>query len=517
MAVTTQIVRATQGHVGYALDDAYIHMAIARNLAQHGSWGITAGQFASASSSPLWTALLGVAFSIAGVHDLVPLMLNVVAAVALIAAAARVLRTERFTSLEQFAALGALVLLTPMVPMVWIGMEHSLNNLVVLLLVWAAVDQARPRPRFHPAAFLALASLAPAIRLEGLFVVAGCAAVLVVARRWTIAVVSSVLAAATLVGIGMWNVSHGWFFLPASVMMKQTVLPSASGSLGGTLLWSILHSYPPVVFIGLFVVGAGLLAHSWHTQRTLNAAPWLTVFVVASLLHLTLARFGFLYRYESYLMVIGTVGVALAVHQNAAAIARGLRIVAAADVVAVVAATGVIAGGERTLHSNAVLINTAGHIYRQQRQMGRFVSAYYNGQAVALNDIGAVSYSASARVYDLAGLGSLEAATARRDDTFDAAFINGWLVGGHVPLAIVYDFWYPKERRFYDRWVRVGRWITDNQDELTEGAVTFYAPDATAAGRLRANLVKFEPLLPPGVVVELSERQAALQDQAHVR
>jgi hypothetical protein len=216
-------------------------------------------------------------------------------------------------------------------------------------------------------------------------------------------------------------------------------------------------------------------------------------------------------------MVIGTVGVALAVHQNAAAIARGLRIVAAADVVAVVAATGVIAGGERTLHSNAVLINTAGHIYRQQRQMGRFVSAYYNGQAVALNDIGAVSYSASARVYDLAGLGSLEAATARRDDTFDAAFINGWLAGGHVPLAIVYDFWYPKERRFYDRWVRVGRWITDNQDELTEGAVTFYAPDATAAGRLRANLVKFEPLLPPGVVVELSERQAALQDQAHVR
>ena len=32
-AVTVQVLRATDGHVGYALDDAYIHLAIAKNVA----------------------------------------------------------------------------------------------------------------------------------------------------------------------------------------------------------------------------------------------------------------------------------------------------------------------------------------------------------------------------------------------------------------------------------------------------------------------------------------------------
>src|SRR4051812_38397661 len=78
---TSRLLQVTGGRVIYALDDAYIHMAIAKNLALHGVWGVRADSFAAASSSPLWTALLGAVFTTVGVRDAVPLCLNTVFAV----------------------------------------------------------------------------------------------------------------------------------------------------------------------------------------------------------------------------------------------------------------------------------------------------------------------------------------------------------------------------------------------------------------------------------------------------
>ena len=40
----------THGVLVYAVDDAYIHMAVAKNLARHGIWGCTPFHFSSSSS-----------------------------------------------------------------------------------------------------------------------------------------------------------------------------------------------------------------------------------------------------------------------------------------------------------------------------------------------------------------------------------------------------------------------------------------------------------------------------------
>ena len=58
--------RATDGHLIYSLDDAYIHMAVAKNLARSGVWGCTPFHFSSSSSSLLWTLILGIANRLAG-------------------------------------------------------------------------------------------------------------------------------------------------------------------------------------------------------------------------------------------------------------------------------------------------------------------------------------------------------------------------------------------------------------------------------------------------------------------
>ena len=42
------------GAFTYPLDDAYIHLALARNIAENGTWGIEKGVPVFASSSPLY-------------------------------------------------------------------------------------------------------------------------------------------------------------------------------------------------------------------------------------------------------------------------------------------------------------------------------------------------------------------------------------------------------------------------------------------------------------------------------
>ncbi len=67
---------ATGGRVVYALDDPYIHMAMAKNLAQHRVLGVSRYEFTSTTSSPLWTLLLALLFAAAGVRDEIPLLVN---------------------------------------------------------------------------------------------------------------------------------------------------------------------------------------------------------------------------------------------------------------------------------------------------------------------------------------------------------------------------------------------------------------------------------------------------------
>jgi hypothetical protein len=50
--------------VGFPLDDSWIHLTYARNLAEHGEWAFRLGERSAGSTAPLWTALLSIGFLI---------------------------------------------------------------------------------------------------------------------------------------------------------------------------------------------------------------------------------------------------------------------------------------------------------------------------------------------------------------------------------------------------------------------------------------------------------------------
>ena len=53
---------ATLHHLGFPLDDAWIHQTYARNLGELGEWAFVPGQPSAGSTSPLWSAWLGLGY-----------------------------------------------------------------------------------------------------------------------------------------------------------------------------------------------------------------------------------------------------------------------------------------------------------------------------------------------------------------------------------------------------------------------------------------------------------------------
>jgi hypothetical protein len=48
--------------IGFPLDDTWIHLTYARNLAEHGEWAFRLGERSAGSTAPLWTLLLSIGF-----------------------------------------------------------------------------------------------------------------------------------------------------------------------------------------------------------------------------------------------------------------------------------------------------------------------------------------------------------------------------------------------------------------------------------------------------------------------
>src|SRR6201999_1146667 len=116
----------THGTFMYPLDDTFIHMALARNLAFHGVWGMNPYAFASASSSVLYTLLLATLFKLFSVHVLIPFVINAIAAIAVLVVVRRWLERQGVSGPGQLVILLGVIFAKPLQILVICGMEHTL-------------------------------------------------------------------------------------------------------------------------------------------------------------------------------------------------------------------------------------------------------------------------------------------------------------------------------------------------------------------------------------------------------
>lgn len=484
-------IRACQGHFGYPLDDAYIHMAMAKNFALHGVWGITKYEFSSSTSSPLYTLLLAASYAISGVREITPLLLNAAASLALIAWCDFVFRDRGMEARIRIPLLCLIVFAIPLPSLALVGMEHVLHTLLTLIFVHLCGSRLANSARGSWIALWVFTSLLATVRYESIFLIGTAGLLFLLQGRWRVTAGLAAASVVPLAAYGWISLRHGWYLVPNSLLLKANVPGSESigmfGSFLGTLRINFLQGIHVVLLMGAatLMLIAGRRGTAGSYSRT-----GLILFTAAAGMHLCCARVGWFYRYESYLIALGILVMAVAFFDDGFP-RRGM-----------LAASGYIFAGAFGL----VIIYRSGHafmrapravsdIYDQQYQSGRFVREHLAGKTIVLDDIGAVSFLSEARVLDTVGLGSKESMEARIEKKFTTAWLDQWCHERGAVAAITYVFVAPP------RWSKVATWTIPGNYISVADTVGIYSVTPEFRQDLEADVTAFRRELPSRVIV----------------
>lgn len=494
----------TGGVWEYALDDVYIHLAMSEQLWQ-GGYGVNSGEFASASSSILYSYLLA-PFSPFGFHAYWPLVLGLagLGASAILWARLLVFASDGASgamrwALIALAALGPLFLGWP--SMALIGMEHMLHIMVTLMALVGLLQFARDGR--IGSLLIAGIVLNPVLRFEGMAIAVVVSAVVFFGGR-KLAGVGLLIAAIIPLGAHFALMSQlGLDMLPNSVNAKAAIagggegLDEVSSWVKAKLALVITASSPSgrMLLVTLFVAVFGLVLARGFVTGPYRLIGIALVLGVAA--HAFLGQAIWFYRYEVYIWTFAVGAGAVLLSKVTFANARLGQMIPAMFVLAV------FYGGAHYPHTAFKYVPAGGAaIYAQQRQMSNFVEGYWKAP-VAVNDLGHVAYRNPHYVLDLWGLASSQALNSRLRGT-DPMWADKLAAKYDVKAALIYKRWMNKH--IPPSWIEVAQLRLEIPlATLGNNIVSVYAVRLDAVEPLQIALKAFEPTLPEAASLKFLE------------
>jgi len=452
----------TDGRLIYAVDDAYIHMAVAKTLASHGIWGCTPFHFSSSSSSLLWTLGLGIAYRVFQLHDSIPLVLNIAFAIGTLVVANVSLARFGVPPLLRASALVGIVVAFPLAGIALLGMEHVLHLLLtigfaaVAVLALTSPSESKHLGRRRTVALCILGALLGASRYEGFFLIGLVCLAFLVRRQLLRAVSIGMAGLLPVAAFGAISAANGSYFLPNPLMIK------AVGE--ASMVWALLKPFDSEdlvflrnnrampILLGLGVLGA--LAH-WRARRGAWRPPVLLPLLLAAMIllhgHFVFSPLYWAYRYDAYLVAFGifVAAVVLVEMPTPLALPRG-----AVPALLVASLVPTVADVREGLVPDAE-IEGMRSTYLEQYQTAQFVRLYYPGDAVIVNDLGAVTYYTQARILDLVGLGDVEPLVIMRRTAYTSSDVTAWTAKYQPSIAVVSLGWSVVDPLIPPEWVRV--------------------------------------------------------------
>jgi arabinofuranosyltransferase len=426
--------RRLAGVAGFPLDDSWIHLHFARNIAEGAGFSYNPGVPVAGSTAPLWTLLLALGVVVFGSSVA---MVKAVGVITSLGATIVVRRAAIAWGACRLSALAAAVALAWTGAMAWGALSGMEVTLAALLVAASLFAHARGRDPWT-ALWAALAAVA---RPEALLLVP----LLAMARPLTIrrALLFAGITAMVLAPF------VGFSFATVGTAVPATATAKIEGGLLGWLSGvrepvRVTWLARPAEFFG------GWTTWLWTTDRLLPlgllaamALVWrrvgraLAVPALALVLHPLAMALLAPYREPAFqegrysIHLLPVAFVVLAVALGARVTRSGIALVVAYLALAVVALPPAAARyGWAVQNINAMQVH-----------LGRWVDEHVpRRQTIALNDIGAIAYFSRREVIDLMGLVSPDVLAYRRAG--DAGILR-YLTErcpGHV---IVFPAWFP--------------------------------------------------------------------------
>jgi len=459
-----------RSRLGFPLDDSFIHLQFARNLAAGRGLSYNPGELVTGSTAPLWTALLALLFLLPGNVFLWVKVLGAGLYLAGIAATRR-LATELGLASGLATLAGALTLATG--PLVWSALSGMEIPLFILLSLWGTIlhlreraDPARP-PLSLPLFALSILArpegvlLLLAAALDRLLVLRRDAAGLALSRPRLRPLVSGLgLAALAVAGSFLFYRVAGGSFLPTTFAVKgsglQRYLPDLQ------YLYVVLGIlFRPQPYMVLLAGGgiARLVAHlGTPRDRGLLPALWALGLPLGYSLMSPLGRgliagnFGrYYFPLFPFVVLLGMLGLEAAAESLGPRLRRGGSAVPWGLLLSALLLWPTVAG---LFEGAGRYVQNVANVEDGDVRAALWLRDHLPATAVlAVNDIGALKYLLPNRVIDLVGISSPELRREVADDlahgrarSWEEA-MAGALARRQPDYLVIFPSWFPAVSR----------------------------------------------------------------------
>lgn len=498
-------IRQNQGHLVYALDDAYIHMAIAKNYAQYGIWGVTKYGFTSSSSSLLQSLLLSVIYFVFGVNEVSPLILNVIFATLTVCLIYALLRRYKFTSFYTFTVLMLIIFFTPLPALVFSGMEHILHALITISFVYLAA-QILSKDKSNVLECSLLLILAPLVtmaRYEGLFLIFVVGILFAIRRRLLYSSSLLGLAIIPIAIYGVISIMNGWYFLPNSVLVKGNAPMFSLMGIG-----SFFYHFGEQIVMNshiLILVSVALLLFilQFDKEKSLwkDTTIMLIIFIETTLLHMLFASTGWFFRYEAYLVALGIFVIAIGMREYLSEkllVKFDKRLIPKYAAIALIILLVILPFVGRGAISFIDTPEATHERYLEHVIPALFLKEFYLGDTIAINDIGAISFYSDVRILDMYGLGNIEPLSYSKEG-FDKKAVQAWAEKEGAVLAYVQIHWDEIYPLIPDQWIKVAQWEIPENVVFCDTKFVWFCIDPEHESTMIGNLRDFSKKLPKDI------------------